>query len=103
MLQIVIHRKRDLIRGGFLMAFGVLLMAGLAVAQQPKFKVDPSWPLELPNNWILGQVGGLTVDHRDHIWVLQRPSSDTPDELGASLNPPRSLCCVAAKPVLEFD
>ena len=71
--------------------------------QPPKFKVDPAWPLELPNNWILGQVGGLTVDSHDHIWVLQRPGSDTPDELGAAQTPQRSQCCFAAKPVLEFD
>jgi len=90
-----------------------VLLIGLAVlaavvpamyAQQPpQFKVDPDWPLELPNNQILGQVGGLTVDRHDHIWVLHRPGSNTADELGASQTPPRSLCCFPAKPVLEFD
>jgi DNA-binding beta-propeller fold protein YncE len=69
----------------------------------PQYRVDPSWPQELPNNWIIGQVGGMAVDRDDHIWVLQRPASDTPDELGASQTPPRSMCCVAAPPVLEFD
>jgi len=69
----------------------------------PQYKVDPSWPKQLPNNWIMGQVGGLTVDRENHIWVLQRPKSDTPDELGAAQTPPRSECCVAAPPVLEFD
>ena len=77
--------------------------ARVEAQQPPKFKVDPAWPLELPNNWILGQVGGLTVDSHDHIWVLQRPGSDTVDELGAAQTPPRSICCFAAKPVLEFD
>ena len=77
----------------------------LAVCAQeaPKYRVDPFWPLELPNNWIIGQVGGLAVDREDHVWVLQRPGSDTVDELGASLTPPRSMCCIAAPPVLEFD
>ena len=28
----------------------------------PTFAVDASWPKPLPNNWILGQVGGITVD-----------------------------------------
>lgn len=69
----------------------------------PQYKVDPSWPQQLPNNWIMGQVGGLTVDRENHIWVLQRPKSDTPDELGAEQTPPRSECCVAAPPILEFD
>ncbi len=69
----------------------------------PKYQVDPSWPRELPNNWIMGQVGGMAVDRHDHIWVLQRPGTDTPDELGASLTPPRSMCCMPTPPVLEFD
>src|SRR5687768_6821892 len=30
----------------------------------PRFRVDPSWPLELPNNWILGSVTGVYVDSR---------------------------------------
>jgi DNA-binding beta-propeller fold protein YncE len=54
----------------------------------PAFVVDPSWPKPLPNNWILGQVGGITVDWQGHIWAIQRP---------------RSKCCVPAPPVLEFD
>lgn len=41
-----------------------------ANAQGPAFKVDPSWPKPLPNNWILGQVGGMTVDAHDNIWVF---------------------------------
>ena len=69
----------------------------------PTFAVDPSWPKQLPNNWILGQVGGITVDWQGHIWVIHRPRSLTEDEKGASLNPPRSKCCVSAPPVLEFD
>jgi DNA-binding beta-propeller fold protein YncE len=82
----------------------VSLLAENALAQEPpKYQVDATWPRELPNNWIMGQVGGMAVDRQDHIWVLQRPGSDTPDELGASLKPPRSQCCVAAPPVLEFD
>ncbi|HEX4544531.1 MAG TPA: hypothetical protein VH114_15300 [Candidatus Acidoferrum sp.] len=73
-------------------------------AQQiPKYKVEASWPKELPNNWIMGQVGGMAVDQHDHIWVLQRPSSNTTDELGASPAIQESQCCIAAPPVLVFD
>ena len=91
---------------GFAIAAAIVLgaFALTTYAQEPpKYRVDPFWPLELPNNWIIGQVGGLAVDREDHIWVLQRPGSDTVDELGASLTPPRSMCCTAAPPVLEFD
>jgi hypothetical protein len=85
-------------------ALSVVPTAGTATAPDvPKFKVDPSWPKELPNNWIMGQVGGMAVDRHDHIWVLQRPGTDTPDELGESLTPPRSQCCLPAPSVLEFD
>jgi DNA-binding beta-propeller fold protein YncE len=69
----------------------------------PTFAVDAAWPKQLPNNWILGQVGGITVDWQGHIWVIHRPRSLTEDEKGASLDPPRSKCCIPAPPVLEFD
>ena len=69
----------------------------------PTFAVDASWPKPLPNNWILGQVGGITADSKGHIWVIHRPRSLTDDEKGAALTPPRSKCCVSAPPVLEFD
>jgi len=32
----------------------------------PTFAVDAAWPKPLPNNWILGQVGGITVDWQGH-------------------------------------
>ena len=90
----------------------------------PNFAVDPSWPQPLPHRWILGQIGGLYVDHHDHIWVLNRPRSLTNDETG--LEPPvkgamtaakvpvnglgferphgpAADCCLAAPSVLEFD
>src|SRR3954449_12955771 len=69
----------------------------------PTFAVDASWPKPLPNNWILGQVGGISADAQGHIWVFQRPRSLTDDEKAAALNPPRTKCCVPAPPVLEFD
>jgi DNA-binding beta-propeller fold protein YncE len=69
----------------------------------PTFAVDASWPKPLPNNWIIGQVGGITTDAKGNIWVFHRPRSLTDDEKGATLTPPRSKCCVSAPPVLEFD
>ncbi len=45
----------------------------------------------------------MAVDSRDHVWVLQRSGSLTEDELGAEQDPPRSICCKAAPPILEFD
>jgi DNA-binding beta-propeller fold protein YncE len=70
----------------------------------PQYKVDPYWPKELPNNWLMAQVGGMAVDSENHIWVLQRPGSNTPDEISADPSSPRhAMCCFPAPPVLEFD
>ncbi len=77
---------------------------GLArAASVPSYKVDPFWPKPLPNNWIIGSIGGITVDSSDHVWILQRPRSLTPEEAGAVQNPPLSTCCVPAPAVIEFD
>ena len=72
-------------------------------AAVPTFQVDPLWPKLLPNRWVIGVTIGLSVDARDHIWVLHRPSALTENEKGASLTPPASNCCTSAPPVLEFD
>ena len=77
--------------------------AGKAAVSVPRFKVDPFWPKPLPNNWLLGEVGGVAVDSRDHIWLYQRPGSLSADEAGAAQDPPVSICCSPAPSVMEFD
>jgi hypothetical protein len=74
-----------------------------SVGGAPVFEVDPFWPKPLPNDWLMGQAAGVAVDKSNHVWVVQRPKSLTDDEKGATLTPPRSLCCRPAPPVLEFD
>ncbi len=69
----------------------------------PNFRVDPFWPKPLPNDWLMGEIAGLAVDERDHVWVNQRPRSLSADELGAAQDPPISICCMPAPQVLEFD
>ena len=69
----------------------------------PRFQVDPSWPLELPNNWILGSVTGVYVDSRQHVWVTHLPETLTEEELGLVQKPPFGECCQAAPTVLELD
>src|SRR3569833_4178390 len=80
-----------------------LIAAPARAADVPTFAVDASWPKPLPNNWILGQVGGIPVDWQGHIWVIHRPRSLPDDENGAALNPPRSKCCISAPPELEYE
>lgn len=69
----------------------------------PAFRVDPSWPKPLPNNWLVGQVAGIAVDKDDNIWIVQRPGSLTTDEAGAAQSPPLSDCCFPAPSVMQFD
>jgi len=77
-----------------LTAATVLLVASASMrptAQQlpkaPRFEVDPKWP-SIPNNWVLGEVTSISVDRRDHIWVLHVPQS-IPDAQCANAAPPR--------------
>jgi len=37
-----------------------------------KFQVDPFWPKILPNDWIWGPIGGVCIDSKDHVWVVER-------------------------------
>jgi DNA-binding beta-propeller fold protein YncE len=74
-----------------------------AEAQAPRFEVDPLWPKPLPNKWILGQTIGVSVDARDHIWIIHRAGSLEPGEVHATTTPPTAQCCAPAPPVLEFD
>ncbi len=88
-----------------LLSVGVPCEAGTtkAEATAPRFQVDPFWPQTLPNNWALGEIAGVAVDDRDHVWVIQRPGSLTPRETKAARTPAAASCCLPAPPVLEFD
>jgi DNA-binding beta-propeller fold protein YncE len=90
--------------GAFLL---LAALAGGAMAAEtlapPRMQVDAAWPQALPNDWIFGQVSGVAVDAKDHVFVIQRPRSLTDEEKAASLSPPRAKCCRPAPPVLEFD
>ena len=86
-----------------LAALTLFLATPVAAADVPEFRVDPFWPKPLPNNWILGQIGGIATDRHDHVWIYQRPRTLTDDERGAAVDPPTSKCCKPAPPVLEFD
>ncbi|MEP7309817.1 MAG: hypothetical protein ABJA98_30275 [Acidobacteriota bacterium] len=72
----------------------ILLLVPALHAQQlkaPAFEFDPKWPT-IPNHWVLGEVTSISVDRKDHIWVLHVPQSI-----------PQAQRANAAPPVLEFD
>ncbi len=58
----------------------------------PVYAHDSTWPPTLPNGWIMGVPTSVSVDRRDHVWVLHRPR--TVPEDGREQ---------AAPPVIEFD
>ena len=82
--------------GSILLAFGLQACSSTVQSDDvPQFQVDPTWPSQLPNQWIIGAVAGVAVDSRDHVWIVHRPSTLQPNELRSEWQ--------AAPPVLEFD
>ena len=86
------------------------LQGALAQGKQaPRFEVDPYWPKPMPNNWVLGQAIGVSVDERDHVWIVHRGSDPGAlDNTELAYPPARNglrvgECCNPAPPVLEFD
>ena len=104
-----------MLTGRFVLVLVVLTASGVLVArelagqsrnsaQAPYFEVDPLWPKPLPNHWVLGSTIGVSVDERDHVWIIHRGSATLGNnEKGLELNPPTGECCAGAPPVLEFD
>ena len=81
-----------------------------AAASVPTFAYDKTFPKPLPNSWKLGTVVGVSVDSRDHIWIIQRPSTLMNSEMEATdmstyrgFRGPVAGCCRPAPPVIEFD
>src|ERR1700749_795774 len=96
------------LKGWMRLAATATLIAGCADTATkevalPGYTVDAAWPKPLPNNWILGQVAGIAVDAKDHVWLIHRPKPLIDEEKGGSFNPPRAKCCVPAPAVIEFD
>jgi sugar lactone lactonase YvrE len=77
--------------------------APAAAPGAPRFQVDPTWPRDLPNNWILGAVTGVFVDAKDHVWITHLPETLTEEETSAVQKPPIAICCAPAPAVIELD
>src|ERR1044071_6892548 len=106
--------KRNLLIGSTILALFAALRIGATVlekraaaqgrgaAQAPMFQVDPFWPKPLPNHWVIGSTIGVSVDARDHVWIVHRPDTLQPKEVSAAANPPAASCCSPAPPALEL-
>jgi len=74
-----------------------------AAVQAPMFEVDPLWLKPLPNHCLIRMTIGVSVDAQDNVWIIHRQGSLEAGELHATTNPPISMCCAPAPPILEFD
>jgi len=85
-------RLHSLCRIGFAAAAALLGAHAAAAAETvaPAFEVDPFWPKPLPNHWVLGSTIGVSVDSRDHVWIVHRPGSVDENFKGADLKPKNS-------------
>lgn len=82
------------VSAGLTMALVFLCLAPLhAQSKAPRFEVEPSWPKPLPNLWVTGGIGGLCIDSRDHVFILNRRDL-TDNDLDAGNQAPV---------VIEFD
>jgi DNA-binding beta-propeller fold protein YncE len=102
------------LRGRVILLLAVFTTAGLLIAgelagqnrhtgQAPYFEVDPFWPKPLPNHWVLGSAIGVSVDERDHVWIIHRGSATLAEKEKALETKMSDECCAGAPPVLEFD
>ena len=114
------NRNRNLLIGSSLLALIIACGVGQSVVEDaveesaavgggpmvPMFEVDPLWPKNLPDHWLMGPTIGVDVDSTDMIWLVHR---NTPDqfeaftEIGLVQDPPVAECCQPAPPVLAFD
>ena len=54
----------------------------------PKYEVDSSWPAPFPERWVVGSLGGLCVDAKDHVLLLHRQEITEGDLNAGHLAPP---------------
>jgi DNA-binding beta-propeller fold protein YncE len=105
------HSRSRLFAGACLAGIALLVpsVAGRVIGAEqkpsgaPTFTVDPSWPQEFPNHWILGSITGVFVDSQDHVWMTHLPETLTEEELYEEQTPPMGTCCKAAPVVIELD
>ena len=73
-----------------------------AQSSVPKYEVDPFWA-KLPDNWVVGPLGGACVDARDHVFVLHRQEGLTEAMVTARDRFAGAQTRIKAPPVMEFD
>lgn len=77
-------------------------MLGPRGTPMPRFMVDAGWPL-MPSTMLLGQVSGVAVAKDDSVWLVHRPHSLYPTDIGLAQMPSVAVCCRAAPPIVHFS
>lgn len=74
---------------GLVVTVGVVTPLEAQTPPVPRYEVDPLWPkLPLADQWITGGLGGMCIDDRDHVYILNRQNVVPEDLDGARLAPP---------------
>ena len=82
--------------GACALAIATAAMLPLPTSQAqnaPRYEADVNWPKPLPERWVLGGLGGICVDAKDHVLILNRQDVIEGDLNGGTLAPP----------MIEFD
>ena len=91
------NRRRSSVRVAIRLGAATLIAGVSVLAAQtrtpPQYVADVNWPKPLPNQWILGGLGGTCVDGAGHVFILNRQ-----DVLDGELSTGR-----LAPPIIEFD
>jgi DNA-binding beta-propeller fold protein YncE len=94
-------------RAKVLLVFLLLATSSTALPVQaepgaPRYEVDPFWA-RLPDNWVVGPLGGVCVDAQDHVLVLHRQEGLTEAIVTARDRFAAGETRIKAPPVMEFD
>jgi hypothetical protein len=72
-------KKVETMNQASLMRHAAALMLALALCPTaapaqtaPRYEVDASWPKDLPEGWITGQLGGVCTGEQDAVYVVNR-------------------------------
>ena len=66
-----------------------ILFSLSALAQVPQYELDLQWPrIPMGDIWLTGGIGGMCIDRRDHVYLLNRQNVVDADLDGAKLAPP---------------
>src|SRR5262245_29326076 len=87
-------RRTTMIRCLHLQACGAALTIAIGLCPSPlhaqsapRYQIDATWPKDLPEGWITGQLGGVCMGTQDQVYVVNRRNI-TDEEKETSISAP---------------